>query len=79
MKPTKTAQTLQRIGHELKVNEPAIVGKTRKKYGAKRAAAQKKAILLAKARKAGARIRKRPSGSGTFSEREISTGYRCLK
>lgn len=49
-------KTLQSIGHELKVNEPSIVGHTRRKYGAARAGKQKTAILLSKARKAGAHV-----------------------
>lgn len=49
---------IEAVGHELKVNEPAIVGHTREKFGAKRAEAQRTAILLSKARKAGVRIRK---------------------
>lgn len=44
------------IGHELKMNEPAVVGHTREKFGAKRAAKQKVAILLSKARKRGAKV-----------------------
>ena len=49
---------LGRVGKELKENPPAILAKTRRKSGAKRAEAQRKAILLSKARKAGARIPK---------------------
>jgi len=37
---------------EVKANEPGVVGKTRKKFGKKRAAKQKVAIALSKARKA---------------------------
>lgn len=48
--------TLNRIGHELKENPPAILAHTRKKFGAKRAEAQRQAILLEKARRAGARV-----------------------
>ncbi len=58
-KKTKTKKILSRIGKELKKDEPAIVGKTRRKKGAKAAAKQKTAILLSKARKAGARIKKK--------------------
>ena len=58
-KKTKTQKVLQRVGHELKVDEPEIVGHTRRKYGPARASKQKKAILLEKARKAGARIPKK--------------------
>ncbi len=55
----KRKKILERIGHELKVNEPSIVGKTRRKKGAKAALAQERAILLSKARKAGVRIPKK--------------------
>ncbi len=50
---------IEAVGHELKVNEPAIVGHTREKFGEARAEAQRKAILLSKARKAGVRIPKK--------------------
>lgn len=59
-------------------NEPAIVKHTRQKFGAKRAAAQKKAIALDKARRAGAKIQRRPHGSGVFTDPEIQKGYRTL-
>ncbi len=39
-------------GHEIKVNPPRILAKTRKKKGAKAAEAQRKAIMLSKARAA---------------------------
>lgn len=58
-KKTKTRRILEDVGHELKVNEPRIVGHTRRKYGAARARKQETAILLNKARKRGARIKKR--------------------
>ncbi len=47
---------LEQIGHELKTNPPAILSKTRSKFGAKRAEAQRKAILLSKARRAGVTV-----------------------
>lgn len=43
--------TIERAFHEVKHNPPAIVGKTRKKKGAKRARAQEIAIALSKARR----------------------------
>ena len=51
--------TLQRIGHEMKVNPPRILAHTASKFGAARAARQKRAILLNKARRAGARLPRR--------------------
>jgi len=52
----KTKSILSAVGTELKENPPAIVNSTRRKFGADRAAAQRTAILLSKARKAGANI-----------------------
>lgn len=49
----KTKETLESIGTELKDNPPKILSQTRAKYGPARAAKQKVAILLSKARKAG--------------------------
>lgn len=56
---SKKDSILKEVGHELKVNEPKIVGHTRRKFGAKKAEAQKKAILLSKARELGAKIKKK--------------------
>lgn len=56
---SKSRDILESVGHELKENEPAIVGHTRKKFGAERAQRQERAILLNKARKRGASIPKR--------------------
>ena len=52
--------TLEAIGHEMKVNPPAILNSTRRKFGVDRAEKQRKAILLSKARAAGVKI---PSAS----------------
>lgn len=52
----KTDSILEDVGHELKVNEPRVVSLTRKKFGPARALAQSRAILLSKARRAGAQI-----------------------
>lgn len=52
----KNAKILKAVGHELKTNPPKVLKKTAKKSGKKRAAKQKIAILLSKARAAGARI-----------------------
>lgn len=60
--PKKTV--LQSIGHELKKNPPAALAKTRRKFGAARAEKQRKAILLSKARKAGAKV---PRSKRAFS------------
>ena len=53
----KSKSLLQQMGHEMKVNPPRILAKTEKKFGAARAEKQRKAILLNKARRAGASIR----------------------
>ena len=55
---TKTKDTLESVGHELKESPPKILTSTRAKYGPARAAKQRTAILLSKARRMGARIPK---------------------
>jgi hypothetical protein len=60
-KPTKTRKILKDVGKELKKNEPAIVGETRRKKGKAAALAQERAILLSKAQKRGAKIPKKPT------------------
>lgn len=52
----KTKTILQDVGKELKNNPPSILQSTKEKFGVARAAKQKKAILLYKARKGGANI-----------------------
>jgi hypothetical protein len=52
----KGALIIQSVGHELKVNPPAILAKTRRKKGAKAAEQQRRAILLSKARRRGANV-----------------------
>ena len=47
---------LHRVGVEIRDSPPKILSHTRNKFGAKRAESQRKAILLNKARKAGARV-----------------------
>lgn len=54
---------LEAIGHEMKVNPPAILNATRRKFGVARAKKQRTAILLSKARKAGVSIPKYSPGS----------------
>lgn len=57
--------TLEAIGHEMKVNPPAVLRATKRKFGVERAKKQRTAILLSKARAAGVKI---PSASpGKFS------------
>jgi hypothetical protein len=55
-KPSKTQSLIQAAGHELKTNPPKILAKTAKKKGAAQANKQKIAIMLSKARAAGADI-----------------------
>lgn len=52
----KTARLIEAAGHEMKQNPPKILARTTKKFGAKKAAKQRVAIMLSKARKAGANI-----------------------
>lgn len=58
-KQTRTARILSGIGEELKEDPPSILAKTRRKKGKKAANRQRTAILLSKAREAGANIPKR--------------------
>ena len=58
-KQTKTKRILQSVGHELKKKPPKILAKTRRKKGKAAAERQRVAILLNKARKRGARIKRR--------------------
>jgi hypothetical protein len=55
----KTRRILHSVGRELKENPPRQLAKTRKKFGAKRADKQRIAILLSKARKRGASVKRR--------------------
>ena len=55
-KMSRTARLIQEMGHEVKHNPPAIVKHTARKFGKARAAKQRVAIMLSKARKAGADI-----------------------
>ena len=56
MATTKTKQVLSKFGKEMKKNPPKILAKTAKKKGKKQAEKQRVAILLSKARRAGAKI-----------------------
>ena len=42
---------IELAGHEVKTKPPRVLAKTRKRFGAKRAEAQRKAIILSKARR----------------------------
>lgn len=59
MVDAKTRRVLSAVGTELKENPPAIVQQTARKFGRERAAKQRTAILLSKARSRGARIPQR--------------------
>jgi len=54
--PTKDQKILRSAGHEMKLNPPKILKRTRHKSGAAQAEKQRVAILLSKARAAGADI-----------------------
>jgi len=56
--------TLHRIGTELKTNPPAILSHTARKFGKSDANKQRVAILLSKARRAGAHIPKKGLSHG---------------
>lgn len=53
---SRSSKLLSSIGGELKENPPEVLAKTRKKKGKAAAEKQRVAILLSKARKAGARV-----------------------
>ena len=52
----RTENILEKVGTELKNNPPAVLNKTARKKGVHQAEKQRKAILLSKARAAGAKI-----------------------
>lgn len=52
---SKMQGRLKAAGHELKVNPPSVLAKTRKKSGAKQAEKQRVAIMFSKARRGGKR------------------------
>lgn len=56
MAEKKSKDIIESVGKELKRNPPSILASTRKKFGVVRAERQRKAILLSKSRKLGARI-----------------------
>ena len=56
MPKTRTARLLSSIGEELKDNPPSILAKTQRKKGVEARERQRRAILLSKARQAGANI-----------------------
>ena len=56
---TKSERLVKAAGKEVKENPPAVLAKTRAKKGAEAAEAQRRAIVLSKARQAGARIKKK--------------------
>ena len=68
MPMSKKDMMMKRIGHELKENPPKILAKTARKFGKAKAAKQKTAILLSKARRAGAKI---PLKSGIYKIRKV--------
>jgi hypothetical protein len=55
----KTRQLVEAAGKEIKNNPPRVLKKTARKSGAKQAQRQKIAIMLSKARAAGANIPKK--------------------
>lgn len=60
-KTTKSSAIIRKVGQEVKKNPPKIVQHTAAKFGAARAAKQRTAIILDKARRAGAKISKKRS------------------
>ena len=74
---TKTRRLVGQAMREVHRNPPSTLDPS--KTGAEREA-QLRAIALSKAREAGADVpmRRRPQGSGTFTDAEIKQGYRRL-
>ena len=62
-KPTQSEAKIEAAGRELKISPPAVLAKTHAKSGAKAANEQRIAIMLSKARAAGAKIPQRKQGS----------------
>jgi hypothetical protein len=60
-KTSKSRQITHRMGVEMRDNPPRIIEKTRREKGDKAAEKQRRAILLSKARRAGAKIPKKKS------------------
>ena len=81
MRASKSARKVTEAFREVYANEPAVVGDTRAKFGAKRAQRQKVAIALSKARRAGA---KAPQGPNPMSpgwrlvQGDLRKGYRSV-
>lgn len=59
MPPSQSANILQSVGDELKMNPPKVLQNTLRKYGPVRANKQRIAILLSKGRKLGAKVGKK--------------------
>lgn len=55
----RSRRILHRVGTEIRDNPPKILAKTRRKSGKKQAERQRVAILLSKARRAGAKVGRR--------------------
>jgi len=68
---TKSKETLHRIGRELRDNPPRIVEKTRREKGPEAAEKQRRAILLSKSRRAGARIPAKKSKRKQASRKRV--------
>jgi Family of unknown function (DUF6496) len=79
---TKSERKVSAAFREVNRNEPGIVAHTRAKYGSRRAAKQKVAIALSKARKAGAkvpRVETNPLSPGAYLVGgDLGRGYRPL-
>lgn len=56
LRGTKTEALIHEAGSEVKENPPRILARTRRKKGKKQAEKQRRAIVLSKARRRGARI-----------------------
>lgn len=84
MAMTKSRRKIAAAFREVNRNEPGVVQSTRRKFGARRAAKQKVAIALSKARARGARVKAPKMDNNPMSPGvrlvtgDLSRGYRSL-
>ena len=73
----KSRNIVSRMMREVHTDEPSTVTRA-KHFGPGGKEAMLKAIALNKARKAGAKIKRRPKGSGVFGDSDLRQGYRKI-
>lgn len=73
----KSRAIVGRAMREVHENEPSTVTRAQH-FGPGGKEAMLRAIALSKARKAGAKIRRRPSGSGPMQDMDLRQGFRRI-